>query len=397
MTKCSKNLNNLTVMRRVFAKILLLIIIIMTVSVNSVGTSAYAEFDIVNGILIKYNGNSNIVTVPTDVWKVGDSAFEGNSDIIAVNLNSNISAIGNSAFYNCTSLQEINNADGVVDIGAYAFNNTAFVNRSSQDFVSVNNILIKYKGTDNVVDIPQNIESIAPYTFANNMDIVQVNIGDNVFSIGEGAFYNCYSMVKANIPDSVESIGALAFTNTVWISLTRQDFVVVGNGLLIGYNGVESKITLPDDVRQVCDSAFDGNSVITEVAVSEGCVLIGARAFGNCPNLVKVALPNSVIGINEFAFADSNAVGISASEGSFAYDFAVANDMVYKETLKAGDVNSDGDVNSQDATLVLQYYAQIIESDADFDTSMADMNNDNVINSQDATLILQIYAGILQM
>lgn len=62
---------------------------------------------------------------------------------------------------------------------------------------------------------------------------------------------------------------------------------------------------------------------------------------------------------------------------------------------KLGDVNADGEIDSADATYVLQYFAGIISSDAVFILKNADVNIDGYIDSADATIILQITAGII--
>ncbi len=55
-----------------------------------------------------------------------------------------------------------------------------------------------------------------------------------------------------------------------------------------------------------------------------------------------------------------------------------------------GDVNNDGEVNSSDALLVLQYAVGSIE---EIDIKAADMNGDGAINSSDALSILKISVG----
>ena len=58
----------------------------------------------------------------------------------------------------------------------------------------------------------------------------------------------------------------------------------------------------------------------------------------------------------------------------------------------AGDVNSDGKVNSTDALAILKYAVGTTPSK--FDSSVADMNADGKINSTDALKVLQITVGI---
>ena len=57
-----------------------------------------------------------------------------------------------------------------------------------------------------------------------------------------------------------------------------------------------------------------------------------------------------------------------------------------------GDVNNDGKINSQDASLTLRYAAGLVE---ELKTVAADVNADGKVNSQDASLILRYAAGLI--
>ena len=59
-----------------------------------------------------------------------------------------------------------------------------------------------------------------------------------------------------------------------------------------------------------------------------------------------------------------------------------------------GDVNCDGEVNSQDAALILQYIVGLIELESD-GLESGDVDNNSSINSQDAALILQYIVGLI--
>ena len=57
----------------------------------------------------------------------------------------------------------------------------------------------------------------------------------------------------------------------------------------------------------------------------------------------------------------------------------------------AGDVNSDGKINSSDALLILQY--SVGSNPSGFNKNIADMNSDGKINASDALTVLQIAVG----
>ena len=58
----------------------------------------------------------------------------------------------------------------------------------------------------------------------------------------------------------------------------------------------------------------------------------------------------------------------------------------------SGDVNNDGQVDTQDAILVIQHY--LGGTPSGFDERVADMNNDGNIDTQDAILVIKKYLGI---
>ena len=63
-----------------------------------------------------------------------------------------------------------------------------------------------------------------------------------------------------------------------------------------------------------------------------------------------------------------------------------------------GDVNGDGQIDSVDATITLQYYAGILDKSADdFDITVADADASGKVDLTDCKYILQKYAGIVDI
>lgn len=78
-------------------------------------------------------------------------------------------------------------------------------------------------------------------------------------------------------------------------------------------------------------------------------------------------------------------------------DASLLLNYYYSNSIK-GDVDMNGSVNSIDATLILRYYADALtETEVPYETEMnmkylGDLNNDGKINSIDASLVLYGYA-----
>ena len=73
-------------------------------------------------------------------------------------------------------------------------------------------------------------------------------------------------------------------------------------------------------------------------------------------------------------------------------DAFISNDD--NNNCDCGDVNCDGEVNSQDAALILQYIVGLTDLES-YGLVSGDVNNNSSINSQDAALILQYVVGLI--
>lgn len=372
-------------------RIISLITAITLLFLFSVPTFAVDEFTITNGVLYSYNGTDNMVTIPENVYRISDNAFKNNTNLKIISLSDNTYYIGNEAFSGCTALNEIINDSQITFIGANAFENTALVTENTQDFVTVNNICVKYKGNSAEITIPNNIIGISGLAFSGNETLQSLVISSNVTYIGERAFDSCTALENVEISPLLSRIDALAFNNTPWLMNYSEDFVVVGNGILLAYLGNDKKIKIPDTVTQIASAAFAGNDSLVDVTIQDGCISVGNGAFADCTSLSSILIPNSVRAIASSAFANVGNLLIKGSASSYAEAFALENSFNYK-VFHYGDVDSDLILTSADAIIILQYYANIITV---IDVDAADINFDNLVNSEDAIIILQIYAGIL--
>ena len=66
-----------------------------------------SDFIIENGVLIKYNGNDSVITIPTDVTEIGTEAFAGKKKITEITVPGAVTKIGNNAFKGCSTLVKV--------------------------------------------------------------------------------------------------------------------------------------------------------------------------------------------------------------------------------------------------------------------------------------------------
>ena len=79
------------------------------------------EFSVVNGLLIKYNGNKEDVSIPEGVVGIGPRAFYGNGTLKAVTIPASVTSIEQEAFNCCYRLEAITISGKIEHVGKDAF------------------------------------------------------------------------------------------------------------------------------------------------------------------------------------------------------------------------------------------------------------------------------------
>jgi len=148
------------------------------------------------------------------------------------------------------------------------------------------------------------VTAIADGAFFGLTGITSVTIPDGVESIGIYAFSDCTSLEEVTIPESVWRIAPFAFDNTPWFKSLTDEFVTMGDGVLIAYNGTSRTPVLPDSVRHV-GGAFAGMENIYSITFGRGVLSISDMALSFCANLSNVQLGLSLVYVGEQAFSGS--------------------------------------------------------------------------------------------
>ncbi len=312
------------------------------------------------------------IKLPGTIKSIGSRAFYGVSGLETFIIPSSVEIIEDYAFCDCVNLKSINIPSNVESIGKHAFYDTEnlekiAVDNSNKNYSSINGVLYNKDKTElifypavrtetefvvpegvkkfsegafsNAVNLtkiwlPSTLEAIADYSFDGCTAISDIVLPEGLKSIGRRAFAECSSLNQITIPDSVEEIGIAAFynsdslenitvgkgvkkacynsfTGTPWFS-NQKGFIIVGDGVLIGYNGTETSLKIPDTVKTVESLSFFHSStsfwspVIGEIIIPNSVTKLGTDMFTLCTPPKTMNIPASVAEIEDGAL-ESNA------------------------------------------------------------------------------------------
>ena len=159
--------------------------------------------------------------------------------------------------------------------------------------------------TLNTLSIPEGITTISANAFASCPNLTSVEIGSTVSYIGSHAFADCSALGQVIFKGFLENIEPSAFNNTLWMTGSTSEFVLLGGTTLIKYNGSSESVTVPEGIKNIAAGAFAYNTTLRKVSLPSTLQDIGENAFVHCYSLEEILIPQSVSHIGAGAFDDT--------------------------------------------------------------------------------------------
>ena len=184
-------------------------------------------------------------------------------------------------------------------IGDYAFANSTYVEKTEDDYNYDENANTKifYIGEDTVttVIIPEGVESIGEYAFANMTNLTTVVLPSTLTKIDQGAFYGCPKLTTITGLENVKFINQYAFADCdLTGSISLDSCVAIANNAFANNENLES-VKLSAATQSVGANAFNGCSSLTELIIEADSVKLGEYVFANCTSLEEVTLNTAVV------------------------------------------------------------------------------------------------------
>lgn len=305
--------------------------IILPETVSSIGKFAFwccsslKEITLTNTISsIEYNAFSECssleeISIPLQITSLESGTFRGCDSLSIIRIGKNVSNI------DCDAFGSISGIKGFAVDG----NNNYFSTDANGVLYNKNKTkLIKYTtgSTANEYNIPNTVNQIEKYAFANARNIKTLTIPNgvseivNIFSGSENL-----SLSSINIPKSVTKIsenlseceglqihyqGTEEEWNAIYKNLSTHDityYFFEDEASTIAYTLSDGVLTLRGTGAMKNYSAeespwYSARDTITDVVIETGITSIGEKSFRYCSNLKTVSIPNSVVSIEKDAF-----------------------------------------------------------------------------------------------
>jgi len=244
----------------------------------------------------------------------------------------------------------------------------------------------KYIGKAKTVHIPEKIDeipvvAIGERAFENCINLVEILIPESVVKIFRSAFKNCVSLKTIELPETLTVLNAEVFASCIVLEsiglsydlrricksafagctnlkqfyyfskrgisddmITDRDLYEDQLSVLINYIGASAfedctslkEITIPCKVETINESVFLNCTSLQKVHVHNGLAQIKTGAFLGCKRLGEMKLPLTLKEIAVGAF-EANTV-IICEEISYAYKFAIENNLLAKAVIKLEDM-----------------------------------------------------------
>jgi len=264
----------------------------------------------------------------------------------------------------------------ITEIGNFAFANFEYIEKTPEEleFDDAENVKQWFIGNATVtkVVIPEGVEKIGAYAFANLTALEEIVLPSTLESIEYGAFYGCTSLEKITFSgeNNLKIISQNAFERCDLQGTLELSSICVISDYAFAGNQKLKEIVTADALQSIGQYAFAGCKALSKVTITAPTVKYGSYAFTDCEalkefyvnaavlpegmfyeckNLESVTVGPEVNDIGAFAFRDTNVSKFTVSDGNKTYKVQTADHILSadEKTLIAVAATLSGDFTAE--------------------------------------------------
>lgn len=176
-------------------------------------------------------------------------------------------------------------------------------------YISKDNVLLKYTGEKEEIQIPDRIRKVGAYAFCNIKKISKVVLPEGVTEIGASAFAlhgddEGVKPLEVNLPSTLTRIGDSAFYRRHMKSLTLPSSVKSYGKACFGENDFTT-VTLPANLKVIPEKMFIYCHKLKQIVIPDSVEIIEREAFNFCTGLQSVELGKGIKKVEEDAFMNT--------------------------------------------------------------------------------------------
>ena len=273
-----------------------------------------------SAIINEYIGDEEEVFIPSSILfhrvtelagkeksTTANGPFYKNENVKKVTIPDTVITLSKDCFEECVNLEEVKLSSNLKSIERGCFNGC---------------ISLKF------ITFPDGLEKIGSITFCRCESLKSITLPDSILIL-DSVFINCTSLEEVIIPEQLTNIDGHSFLNTPWRDTIKEEFITVGKNCLIGYNGTDKEVYVPDGVEYIGKEVFENESIET-LYIPKSVIQLDMSTFHNNKNLQYLILENDKIVLDGNIWENPN-LTIIAPPGSTAEQYAIEHKIPYKQ------------------------------------------------------------------
>ncbi len=257
------------------------------------------------------NKNLEKIVIGDSVTYIPQQLFRNSQSLKEVSFGNNVKEVSADGFADCSNLKRVD---------CKSIDNWSKINFEDASSNPLSNGAKLYVDDQLVIDIrlSSDVKAIGNNAFAQYSPLKTVEISESVESIGIQAFFGCENLESVVVESGKKEYGDGAFlrcsnlrevycSNIIdWIESTFNNLYSnpIGHDTLFYLDGeILETLDIPEGPHDIGKNCFNRYDFITSVKIPESVVTVGDYAFADCNNLEDVFLGSKVSEIGGKAFS----------------------------------------------------------------------------------------------